>query len=408
MDYDEPLPRDYEGTLTMWGWDDAYVNTITEAFCSYYPNVKFEYVSLENRDLISRYETALLMGGELPDIAWAVVDFRGEAFELDMWEHLEEEPYNFDLSEVYEYLHPRLVNSKGNVCGIEQSLSPAGLAYRRDLAKKYLGTDNPKELEAMMPNWDTFIEKGKEVYKKSNGQVYMWFGLGDVRQFLQEQQGKTWTDGKTIDVEETFGRTMELICQFRDEHIADDLIAWTPAWEEAFEDDNHIFTVCASWSVRYTIEAKDQKGKDTGRWGLMSAPEGNTNWGGTAMGITKTCKDKRLAWEFLRFATLSTEGAEALNSMGLMTAAKKPYEENPELKSYRSGWFGEQDIGVYYMDNIIPNIKTRSLTPQDGVIHDRISLILNVLNKDHTVTAEEALELLKSELKRELPDFTIY
>ncbi|MCI7812578.1 MAG: extracellular solute-binding protein [Lachnospiraceae bacterium] len=407
-DYDKPLPSDYEGTLTMWGWDDEYYRTITDAFLKYYPNVTFEYVSLQNRDLVQRYETELVLGGELPDIAWAVVDSRGEAFELDMWEHLDEEPYHFELEEVYDYLHPHLVNSKGNVCGIEQSLSPAGLAYRRDLAKQYLGTDDPRELEEMMPDWQSFIEKGKEVYEKSGGEVYMWSGLGDVRQFLQEQQEKAWTDGNTIDVEGTFGKSIRLVCEFRDEHISDNLISWTPSWNASFEEDHHIFTACASWSVRYTIETYDTEGGSTGRWGLMSAPEGNANWGGTAMGITKTCKDKRLAWEFLRFATLSTEGAEALNSMGLMTAAKRPYEEEPELKSYQSGWFGDQDIGAYYMDNILPNIKTRNLTPEDNVIHDRLSLILNVINKDRTLTADEALDILREELKRELPDFTVY
>ena len=54
------------------------------------------------------------------------------------------------------------------------------------------------------------------------------------------------------------------------------------------------------------------------------------------MGITKTCKDKRLAWEFIKFATLSTEGAEVLNKIGYLTSAKAPYEENPELKVWKS------------------------------------------------------------------------
>lgn len=405
--YQEPLPRDYEGTLTMWGWDEEYARTITEAFCRYYPNVQFEYVQTQNRDLVQQYETALVIGGELPDIAWAVVDSRAEAFELDMWEHLEQEPYNFDLSEVYEYLHPHLVNSRGNVCGIEQSLSPAGLAYRRDLAKTYFGTDDPKKLEAMMPDWESFIEKGKEVWEKSGGTVCLFAGLGDVRQFLQEQQETSWTEEGEIDLEGTFGRTMDLICRFRDEHIADDLIAWTPQWNASFQTDQYIFTVCAAWSVRYTIEANDPEGETAGRWGLMSAPEGNANWGGTAMGITKTCKDKRLAWEFLRFATLSTEGARALNSMGLLTAAKKPYEEDPSLKSYKSGWFGDQDIGAYYMDRIVPDIRTRKLTVEDSVIHDRLSLIANVLNKDRSIHSAQALELLREELKRELPEISI-
>lgn len=57
------------------------------------------------------------------------------------------------------------------------------------------------------------------------------------------------------------------------------------------------------------------------------------------------------------------------------------------------------------MDRILPNIKTRTLTVQDSVIHDRLGLIVNVLNEDRNISAQEALDLLKSELKKELPDF---
>lgn len=406
--YDEPLPEDYEGTLTMWGWDENYYRTITEAFQEKYPNVKFVYTAVKNGELSSKYATALIADGELPDIAWSIIDSRGEVFELDMWEPLEQEPYCFDISEVFEYLHPRMVNTKGNVCGIEQSLSTAGLAYRRDLAKKYLGTDDPEELEAMMPDWESFIEKGKEVYEKSGGEVYMCFSLGDLQQFFQEQQEMAWSKDKEINVEEIFGRSMELLCRFRDEHVSDNLIAWTPAWNSAYQEDGHIFTTCATWAVQFTITSHDPEGEASGHWGLMNAPEGNVNLGGTTMGITRTCKDKRLAWEFLKFATLSTEGAEALNSIGFMTTAKKPYEEKPELKSFRSAWFGDQDLGTYYVDEIIPNIKSRTMTPEDGVIHESQTLVLNVLNKDKNVTYQDALEMLKKELEEELPDFHVY
>lgn len=406
--FDQPLPHDYEGTLTMWGWDEAYYETVTKAFREHYPNVTFEYFSVEHKDLPQKYETALITGSELPDIAWAVVDSRARVFELDMWEPLEQAPYNFAISDVYEYLHPHMVNARGNVCGIEQSLSPAGLAYRKDLAKQYLGTDDPQELEAMLPDWDAFIEKGKEVFRKSQGQVYMWSGLDDIRQFTQEQQGKSWVLGEAIDVEGTFGRPIELVCRFRDEYIADELITWTPAWYAAFGEDRHIFSACATWSIAFTIESNDPEGKESGHWGLMNAPEGNVNWGGTSMGIAKTCKDKRLAWEFLKFATMSVEGAKALNSLGLLTTAKKPYEEKPELKSYRSCWFGEQDLGVYFLEEIVPNVTTRKLKPEDMEIHDSLSLITVALSKDRDMTAPMALELLKRELRKELPDYAVF
>ena len=48
ISFDEELPKDYEGTLTMWGWDTDYYQTVTQAFQKIYPNVRFEYTSVEN------------------------------------------------------------------------------------------------------------------------------------------------------------------------------------------------------------------------------------------------------------------------------------------------------------------------------------------------------------------------
>lgn len=78
ISFDEELPKDYEGTLTMWGWDTDYYQTVTQAFQEIYPNVTFEYTSVEHKDLPQKYETALIVGGELPDIAWSVIVSEGK------------------------------------------------------------------------------------------------------------------------------------------------------------------------------------------------------------------------------------------------------------------------------------------------------------------------------------------
>lgn len=406
-DYSADLPSDYEGTLSMWGWDDTYFNTITEAFNEKYPNVKFEYTPMANGDSLQKYQTALATGTDLPDIGWSIVDSRAKVYELDMWEDLSADPYNFDINEVFDYLHPKMVNSKGQVCGIEQCISPAGLAYRKDLAKEYLGTDDPKELEEMLPDWETFIEKGKEVYEKSDGKVYMFPGVADAQQFIREQGANSWIEGDTIKATESLRKSIELACEFRDNNTADKLEAWSAAWYASFGEGTHIFAGCATWSVPFTIEPNDPEGEETGHWGLMSAPEGNISWGGTTLGITKTCKDKRLAWEFIKFATLSTEGAEALNSIGFMTSAKKPYEEKPELKSYKSKWFGDQDLGKVFLEEIIPNIEARPMNLDDNVIHETLNLVTTSINSDPNMDADAAMDQLKEELEMKLPDYTI-
>lgn len=406
-DWSTELPSDYEGTITMWGWDDPYYEAITKGFNEKYPNVKFEYTPMANGDTLQKYQTALATGTELPDVAWSIVDSRAKVYELDMWEDLSAAPYNFNIDDVFEYLHPKMVNSKGAVCGIEQCISPAGLAYRRDLAKEYFGTDDREELEKMFPTWEAIIEKGKEVQEKSGGKVYMMPGVGDAQQFIREQGGTSWIEGDTIQATKALRRSIDLACAFRDNNTVDKLEAWSAAWYASFGEGNHIFAGCATWSVPSVIVPNDPAGETEGHWGLMSAPEGNISWGGTTLGITKTCKDKRLAWEFIKYATLSTEGAKVIQGIGFMTSAKAPYEEDPSLKSFVSPWFGDQDIGAMFIDEIIPNISIRPMNLDDNVIHETLNLVTTSINSDPGMDADAAMEQLKQELEMKLPDYTI-
>ncbi|MFV0499760.1 MAG: ABC transporter substrate-binding protein [Bacilli bacterium] len=407
VSYDEPLPEDYEGTLTIWGWDDPYYNAITAGFNELYPNVTFEYTPMANGDSLQKYQTAVASATELPDLPWAIVDSRAKLFELDMWEDLSAEPYNFDINDVYDYTHQKLLNSASEVCGIEQNLSPAGYAYRKDLALEYLGTDDPEELEAMLSTWDDFAAKGAEVYEKSGGTVFMLQGPSDAQQFAREQDGKSWIEGDVIKVTDAIRNSLEIAVELRDNNATDNLEAWSPAWYASFGEGKHIFTGCATWSVPFNIEPNDPEGETTGHWALMSAPGGNISWGGTTTGISKTCEDKRLAWEFIKYSHLSTEGAEVLNSIGYLTSAKQPYIDNPDLKVVKSLWFGDQDLGVVYFDEIIPEIKPRAMNIDDNIIHETLNLVTTSLNNDSSMTADDAVAQLEEELEIRLPDYNI-
>jgi multiple sugar transport system substrate-binding protein len=324
-----------------------------------------------------------------------------------MWEPLNKAPYNLDINDTFDYLHNVMINSEGDICGIEQSICPAGLAYRKDLAKEYFGTDDPKELEALFPTWDAFIQKGIEAGQKSKGTVYMWRGIEDAAQFVREQGAASWIEGKTVKATAALFRTIQFACTFRDAGICDKLEAWSPAWYASFGEARHIFVGCATWSVPFIIELGDPEGKDAGRWGLMNVPEGNISWGGTTLGISKTSKEKALAWTFVKWACLSTPGAETLNGAGLFTSAKKPYTENPGIVSFKSAWFGDQDLGEKYIGEIVPNIRIRPMNFDDNEVHSALNRILQRLNNDRGIDAGQAMTLLKEELEVTIPDYTI-
>lgn len=197
---------------------------------------------------------------------------------------------------------------------------------------------------------------------------------------------------------------LQRVVEFRDAKILDKLSAWTPAWYASFGQDKYIFAGCAIWTPQYVIQPNDPNGK--GNWGLMRAPGGNFSWGGTTLGISKQCKHKAAAWEFVNFATLSVDGAKAAHEVGFLTSYKAAYKD-PEFASIKNEWFGGQDIGKYWINEVAPNIKIRPMTKYDNVIKDSLDLIVTSLNNDSKMTVADALPKLIQEIKNRAPELTV-
>lgn len=395
-------PEDYKGTITLWGWDTNYYEKTFAAFQKVYPNIKLEVTNVATADYVQKMQTTLASGGDLPDILASEMNFRARAYEMDVWENLEAPPYNFDRTAVFDYLPPLTSNSKGEIIGIEQTVTPAALAYRRDLAKTYFGTDDPKQLEAMLPTWDAFIEKGKEI--KSKDGTFMLASLGDANQVLWGQSKTPIFDGKYVDVTGRMKDILTNIVKFRDAGIVDKLEQWSPQWNASYAGGKHIFYPAANWSPQYVIKTNDKDGE--GRWGLMKPPGGTFTWGGTTYGITKQSKNKELAWKYIEWLLLTKEGAEASKSVGFYVPLKSVYED-PNFASSPDSFFGGQDIGSFWMNDVVPTIDTPKMSPYDTIVSDANALVINVLNANYKETADRALEKMISEVKAKLPEVEV-
>jgi multiple sugar transport system substrate-binding protein len=390
-----------KGTITMWGWDANYIEVVSKEFKKVYPDIKIELTNVGAEDYLQKVQTTMASGGKLPDILWGERNFRGKIFEFDIWENLENEPYNFDKSTVFDYLEPLTSNAKGETIAIEQSLTPGAIAYRRDLAKEYFGTDDPKELEALFPSIDAMIEKGKEVQEKSNGQVYMFASLGELNEIFTAQSQKPLMDGEVVDVTGKMKEVIDNVTKVRDAGIVDKLELWSPQWNASFADGKHIFFPAANWAPQYVIKPNDKEGE--GRWGLMKPPGEMYSWGGTVFGISKTSENKELAWKFINWLLLTKEGAEASKLVNFYVPLKEVYEDS-QFVSSEDPFFANQDVGKFWIEEIVPEIDVPVLSANDAVVKDSTNLVLNLLNSDRNVDADEALEKLIAEVKAKLPD----
>lgn len=392
--------EELSGKITIWWWAEQM--PIIENFQKMYPNVEVEPVMVDAGDYFTKVQSTIASGGKLPDILIGEISFRGKLFGLDILENLEAEPYNFDRTQVVDYLIPAMTDENDQVLGIETCQSPAGMAYKRDLAKEYLGTDDPEELEAMLKDWETFIAKGKEVLEKSGNKITMIPSLGDVYSMINGQSKTPRISGDTIDmaaVTDTFAQ----VAKFRDAGIVDKIVQWTPAWFSAYGSGNSIFYPTASWGVLDYVKANDEQGK--GNWGLIVPPSGGFNWGGATMSITKTSENKLAAWKFIEFYNLTKEGTETKKVLGVLPTSKDGASD-PYFSDDEDEFFAGQNIGDVWMNRVIPTIHLNPISKYDIPDVMAVELVLSSMNADTSITAEQAAELYKQEMENGAPEIT--
>ncbi|MEX1028757.1 MAG: extracellular solute-binding protein [Paenibacillaceae bacterium] len=392
--------EEYKGEIVLWSWEPEHP-TALKAFHEKYPNIKLKVVNNGAGDILTKLQTTISSGGELPDVIRIERDSKVRIFDMDIFENLEEAPYSADASLLFDF-DRETFSKDGHLIAIPDDMSISGLAYIKDLAKEYLGSDNPEELEAMYPDWNSLIEKGKEVVQKSNGEVKLFPGLGDVHTIIRAQRKEPYFDGDKLNIS-ALTETIKSLVAFRDSGTVDKLDQWTPAWNASFGQSKYIFAISPIWMPQYVIGAND---KAEGRWGLMVPPAGGYIKGGSSHAIPKGAKNKELAWKWIEFSSLTQEGADSLKADGVFTHFKQAYD-NPEFAKWTWPNFGSQDIGEKYFVDIAAVTSDVSENVNDIILGDAMGIVLQTLTKDKSFGVDQALERVKKEIKAKEPKIII-
>ncbi|MBB3113029.1 multiple sugar transport system substrate-binding protein [Paenibacillus phyllosphaerae] len=400
---------DLKGTIKVWDWDEAFLQRMVPEFNKLYPNVKVEYTVVNNNDYMQKLQSGIASGSDVPDVLLGEMNYRGQLFDLDVLDNLEAAPYNFSKDQLLDYLPSILSNSKGELVGVDQSITPAGLAFRRDLAKQYLGTEEPAEVAAMLTDWDTFIAKGKEVLAASGGAVTMFASFDDAYRVIREQNSKPYVDGTTINLTDRLQKPLETVFKMRDAGVLGKYEAYTPGWNASFAKGDNLFYPMAPWSAKWNIAANDKDG--IGRWGLIPAPEGSYTYGGTSVGVYKGSKNKEAAWAYINFAYMSDEGmAVSYKEFGNMAGTKAFFENHKdwiEAGTDYDKYFAGQNLNKTFLEEIIPTVKADHQTKYNAMVQTAYSSLYPLWMKDTSITAAAAIEKLKNDVKNLAPEATV-
>ena len=376
---------DLSGTLEVWGWttDPQYQ---IEAFEKAYPNVTVNYTMI-GTDYDTKMQTIVDNRTEGPDVFYADVKTVKNYIESDAWETLTDDPYNIDVSDSEDYTVKLGSDSDGNVKALSYQATPGGFWYKRDLAKKYMGTDDPDEISEMLSTTEGMLDVAEKLKEGSNGETHMFASYKDLWQFANYgMRSVAWVDGNKFQMDDYIPEFFDLAKTVRDNGYDAKIDTWSEAWYASCADDSVFGYAEPTWGLQYVIQtgAPDSEGN----WGLASMPAAYFN-GGSYLGIYQESQNKELAAEYVKFVCTNKDFlAQYAKDKGDYTSLKSVNKEIAD-GGYEEPWCAGQNTFKFFSDQM-DKINTDIVTKYDDTIGNlmlnNVDLYLNgQLDKDAAI-----------------------
>lgn len=240
--------------------------------------------------------------------------------------------------------------SRGKIYGLPHDVHPVVLAYRRDIFAE-LGID----VDAI-ETWEDFVRIGREV--TIPGERYLMElsdnGVSAYEMFLFQRDGGYFdAEGQLIMDDELALQTLLFYIPLvaGPGRIGSDLGSGR-VFTQAVEQGYFLSYICPDWRSKVT---ETDIPRMAGKMALMPLPAAEkggrrtSTWGGTMLGITKSCPDPELAWKVAEHMYFNKEElAERFRETNILPPLKDAWE-HPAFDEERPYWSG-QKLGRIYAD----------------------------------------------------------
>lgn len=164
------------GEITFWHFNNDEGPVMAEMFMEKYPNVKvnLQIISDQNQGYQNKLTQAIVNGTGVPDV------YCGEAAFVKRFVNEEGGFANlsdpeFNVEEVIKDMVPATVDigrdDDGNIRALTYQATPGAIAYKRELALEYFGTDDPAEISELISTPKKMLETARLLKEKSGGKV---------------------------------------------------------------------------------------------------------------------------------------------------------------------------------------------------------------------------------------------
>ena len=306
--------------LSVWSFSDEVEGFLDQDNFGYkenHPDVEVEYSLIPVDAFESKLDSTLATGWAVPDVFSLDEAFVRKYVECGLL---------LPLDDLYEEVKEKMVDYPikvgsydGHVYAMSWQIAPGAVFYRRSLAKKYLGTDDPLEIQKKLCDFDTFIKTARELKDSSKGKCRIVASFEDLFLPYKASRKNPWiVDGKLL-IDAAMDDYMETSKIFYDEELDGRCSQWSERWFDGMNgtirdgDGNEMEIMCyflPTWGLNYVLKLNAPETYCD--WAMCEGPE-PYRWGGAWLAAYKGTKHPEAVKEMIRYLTTDDAFLEELS-----------------------------------------------------------------------------------------------
>ena len=365
----EAFQGPFVGNLTVWSFTDELGEMVNNYYRKAFPDVVIDYSLTPTEQFPSRLDPVLAQGIGAPDLF---------ALESAFVRKYVESGHLLDITDVYLRNKDKLLTYpveigayNGRVYAMSWQACPGAMFYRRSLAKKYLGTDDPKVVQTYFTDLNKFLETARLLKDKSNGSCVVVSSLGDLQFPFFSARQNPWVVRNTLVVDPVLDQYLEISKTLHDERLEGRVGQWSEGWfagmKGELRDETGPIEVFSyflpTWGLHYVL--KTNAPATSGDWAMVPGPV-PYRWGGTWIGAWKDTPNPELAKHMIEYLTTGDEFLEAwARDKGDMVGNLRVV--NKIKDSYREPFLGGQNHYAEFADMAL-GVNGRLVQGTDDVI----------------------------------------
>jgi len=396
--------------------------------------IDYEFITMEEGVYQEWLMPLLALGGDVPDIIFLEADFIRQFVETPFLRDLSHLLPDAEASNVFQF-----TLDAGYYEGEQRAFSwqatPGVFYYRRSMAERYLGTDDPAEVQEFFTDLESTLEAAQMIRDGSDGSSFLISNPNSFYRGFGANREDPWVVDNTLVIDPLMMEFVDFARTLEDEGLHAEIGQWTGEWFSSMNDEHHdaagnpvqVFGyLLPTWGLTHVIMGN---APDTaGDWGIIESPL-PYQWGGTWAAVTRDASNPELAEEFVRFvldednqrrwadgsftheylsaidptldAAIYQSPGDLVSSQNVINAISDDFEGTPAY-DFLGGQNPYETFG-----RLAPNVSLRLMQGTDAAIGDQWQDAVGAYVDGELGSVEELLASFRDAVSIILPDLNL-